>query len=294
MNIDKSQEELFKKACKQIIDINKIRKISKKELVVINNKSSLIGKGGQASVYRGTLDGEDVAVKVLKNIDWKSLSHELIIISNIKHPNIPIFYGAVLDDEKIELVFEYVEGNSLETMASKFNELDKLQIIKTICSAIELLFQNNFIHRDLKMENIMIDKSGKVYLIDFGIAKVVTDMVSTKTRAIGSVYYIAPEIYTDEEYDDYDNMICTITHKVDVWAFGCIVSYLYSGFLPWTPKYANVEPVIQTCLIDKYEFPIPDNIKDERIREIIKMATVVDPEKRATISEIKAVIDKIN
>ena len=204
-----------------------------------------------------------------------------------------MFYGVVIDNNEIELVFQYIEGHSLDTYNTKFNELDRLSIIKAICSAIELLNQNNFIHRDLKMENIMLDVNNKVYLIDFGIAKVVTDMVSTKTRAIGSIYYISPEIYTDDEYDDENNMICTITHKVDVWAFGCIISYLYSGYLPWTPKYANLEPVIQSCLIQRLEFPIPDNIKDTKIRDIIKKATIIDINKRATIGEIKEMIEKL-
>jgi serine/threonine-protein kinase len=289
-----NKDDPFMEACKQIIDINSIKIIKRDELNVRTSKSSLLGKGGQAKIYLGELDGVSVAVKIIKDVDWKSLSHELIIISNISHPNIPKFYGVVLDDKYIELVFQYIDGISLEKYAGKFAELDRLNIVKSVASAIELIFKNSFIHRDLKMENIMIDSKNNEFLIDFGIAKVVNNMVDTKTRAIGSVYYIPPEIFTDEDEEDKDgNLLCTITHKVDVWAFGMIISYLYSGFLPWTNKFKNNEPVIQDCLIKKKAFPIPDNIKDENIIKLIKMSTVVDPNKRSTISEMIAVLDNI-
>lgn len=79
---------------------------------------------------------------------------------------------------------------------------------------------------------------------------------------------------------------------MDVWAFGWIVSYLYSGFLPGTSKYANSEPVIQSCLITRNSLPIPDNIDNDTIREIIKKSTIVDYTKSSTMKDIRALIEK--
>ena len=132
------------------------------------------------------------------------------------------------------------------------------------------------------------ETTNKVFLIDFGISKDCTK----KTKKKGATYYLAPETFDDEE-DDEGNIISKITHKVDVWSYGCILSYLFSGFLPWTPKYKDSEPIIQKCLIKKSPFPVPDVIKNETIKKIIEMATIIDPDKRANINEIKEVLDKL-
>ena len=91
-----SQEEIMKETCKQLIEINKIPEITQKELNLNTSKEHIIGYGGQALVYSGTFQGKKVAVKVLSDVDWKSLAHELVILSNLKHENIPTFFGIVL------------------------------------------------------------------------------------------------------------------------------------------------------------------------------------------------------
>jgi len=294
MDPQQSDEQLFEMACKDLIDINNIRKILPEELIVSKSKKNIIGEGGQARVFKGEFEKQQVAVKVLSNIDWKSLSNELIIVSNLNHENIPKFYGIVIEKKYIQLVFQYIDGNTLDTFnVNKLDEKQKLHIAKSICNAIDYIYKYKFIHRDLKTENIMIDKNFHVYIIDFGISKVLTNLDTTKTRAIGSTFYVAPEVFCDGDYDDDDNYVSTITHKVDVWAFGCILSYLFSGYTPWTPKYMALEPVVQANLIKKVPFPIPDNIENKNIIKIIEMATVIDYTKRADITEIKKIMDKL-
>jgi len=245
-------------------------------------------------VYHGNFEGHQVAVKVLIDVDWKSLAHELVILSNLKHDNIPKFFGIVLENNIIELVFEYIEGKTLDEFAKDhFKEVEKVRIAKEICSAIDCVYRNNFIHRDLKIENIMINTDGKAYLIDFDIAKVCTEQLSAVTRANGTIYYIAPEVFDGDDQDDEGNRISCVTHKVDVWAFGCILSYLFSGHMPWTPKYKDSEPIIQDCIFKKKLYPIPDNIKNENIIKIIAMTTIIEPAKRANISEIKEILDNM-
>lgn len=295
-----SQNEEFKAVCKKLIEINKIRIISMKEMKLSKHKKDKIGEGGQAVVYHGILDGKiDVAVKVLTDIDWKSLSNELIIIANIVHDNIPKFYGIITENNKIEMVFQFVEGKTLDEFKDNqfgcFSDKEKLEIIKGLAGAIETIYKNNFIHRDLKPENIIIDTNKKPYIIDFGIAKVLMDSNSIATRAKGTLNYVAPEVFEEEETvdDNSDMFISSVTHKVDVWAYGCIVSYLFSGNAPWTPKYHNNENIIMDNLRKKKPFPIPAKIKDENIKKIIQMATEVKKDKRSDISEVKAFLDKI-
>ena len=297
--MDNTNEE-FKSVCKKLIEINKIRIIKMSEMKLTKSKKDKIGEGGQAVVYHGMLGNIDVAVKVLVDIDWKSLSNELIIIANIVHDNIPKFYGIITENNKIEMVFQYVEGKTLDEF--KDNHLsyvsydEKLKMIKGLAGAIETIYKNNFIHRDLKPENIIIDSNKKPYIIDFGIAKVLMDSNSIATRAKGTLNYVAPEVFEEEEGgdDNSDMFISSVTHKVDVWAFGCIVSYLFSGYVPWTPKYKNNEGLIMDKLRKKAPFPIPTQITDENIKKIIAMATIVDKEKRCSITDIKEFLDKMN
>ena len=289
-----SQEEIMKETCKQLIEINKIPEITQKELNLNTSKEHIIGYGGQALVYSGTFQGKKVAVKVLSDVDWKSLAHELVILSNLKHENIPTFFGIVIENNVIELVFEYIEGKTLDEIPKdKLNEEEKIRLAKEICNAIDCVYKSNFIHRDLKLENIMIDSKGKGFLIDFGIAKVCTDQLGALTRAKGTIYYVAPEVFDGDDQDDDGNIISCVTHKVDVWAFGCIISYLFSGYMPWGPNFKDSEPVIQECIFKKKPFPIPNNIHNEKIRRIIEMATIVDVSKRANISQIKEILDTI-
>jgi len=71
------------------------------------------------------------------------------------------------------------------------------------------------------------------------------------------------------------------------------VSYLFSGCIPWTPKYKDVAAKIQKLLSTKAEFPIPTNITNNNALNIIKMATNVDPKKRASMAQINEIVQKI-
>lgn len=275
---------------KELMEINQISKISLEELKL----SKKIGEGGQAKVYRGKLGDDEVAVKVLQEVDWKCLAHEIVIISNLKHPCIPRFYGIVLEEGIIALVTQFINGRSLDEFKfSEFSENQKAKIVKQLASALDFIHSNNFIHRDLKPENVMIDKNCNVFLIDFGIAKVCTNKDFTITRAKGTIHYLAPETLDAADLTEAEEIVSYVTTKVDVWAFGCIVSYLYSSVLPWCNKYVDSQTVIQKLLLTKKPFPIPDSIKNEAIVQIIAMATKTNPEDRATMTEITKISDTL-
>jgi len=275
---------------KDLMEINHIKKIPLKEI----NLKKKIGEGGQAKVYRGTYNNEEVAVKVITEVDWKCLAHEIVILSNLKHISIPKFFGIVLDNKIIGLVFKYISGKTLDEYDIKnFSGPQKLKMIKDIAESLLYIHQNKFIHRDLKLENIMIDNDLKTFLIDFGIAKVCTNGISNMTRAKGTLHYLAPETLEAADLTETEDIICIVTNKVDVWAYGCIVSYLFSGFLPWCSDYRDNEVIIQKLLLTKNAYPVPKNIKDENIRKIIKMSTEVEFSVRASMDDIVAFLSKI-
>lgn len=279
----------IKNTVKELMTINHIEKINLKDLTL----KKKIGEGGQAKVYKGTLDGETVAVKVLEEVDWKCLAHEIVIIANLHHPVIPKFYGIVVEDKILSLVFQYIEGKTLDDF--KFNEISdeiRLKVVQDLASVLEYMHNNKFIHRDLKPENLMYDKKNdKLYLIDFGISKVLTNSTNTRTRAKGTLHYLAPECLDVAELDEQDQIISTITPGVDVWAYGCIVSWLFSSALPWCNKYSDNSSIIQKVLMKKLPFPIPDNIKHEKILKIISMCTQIKLEDRWNMTQVREYLE---
>jgi hypothetical protein len=278
------QDEIKNKVV-ELVKINHIEKIPLKEIVL----KKKIGEGGQAKVYKGTYRSETVAVKLLENIDWRCLAHEIVIISYLNHPYIPKFYGIVAEDKVLSLVFEFIDGKNLDEY--KFDDLNdeiRLKLIKQLAIVLQYIHFSGFIHRDLKPENIMYDKKNdKFYLIDFGISKVLTSNNTTiKTRTKGTLNYLAPETLVVCDYDANDNIVSSIGSGVDCWAYGCIVSWLYSGILPWCNKYNNNEAILQKVLINKKEFPIPDNIKNESIIKLISMCTRIKSEERWYMDDV--------
>ena len=284
---DKNTEN-FLQTVEKIVDLNHIKKIQLEQISLIKK----IGEGGQAKVYMGTYDNQKVAVKLMKNVDYKCFAHELVILALLEHENIPKFYGIIREKNVLSLVFEFIEGKTLDQFKiAEFTTEQKYNIIYQLTSCLEYIHSKKFIHRDLKPENIMLDNQGKIHLLDFSIAKVITNAEFTLTRAKGTLNYLAPECLELSEISEDQQIISKITSKVDVWAFGCIVSWLFSGFVPWSDKYKDIPPVIQQILMKKIPFSIPKNIEDKNIIQIIQMATEVDVNKRKNMKEIKDFLD---
>ena len=280
--------ENFLQTVEKIVDLNHIKKIQLEEISLIKK----IGEGGQAKVYMGTYQNEKVAVKLMKNVDYKCFAHELVILALLDHENIPKFYGIIREKNVLSLVFEFIEGRTLDQFKiSEFTTEQKYNIIYQLTSCLEYIHSKKFIHRDLKPENIMLNNQGKIHLLDFSIAKVITNAEFTLTRAKGTLNYLAPECLELSEISEDQQIISKITSKVDVWAFGCIVSWLFSGYVPWSDKYKDLPPIIQQILMKKIPFSIPKNIEDKNIIKIIEMATQVDVNKRKNMKEIKDFLD---
>jgi len=234
-------------------------------------------------------------------VDWKCLAHEIVIVSNLHHDCIPKFYGIILEDGIIGLVNKYISGKPLdEYNISEFNEKQKIKIIKSLSNALCYIHENKFIHRDLKPENIMIDNNLNFFLIDFGIAKVMTNTLEMATRAKGTIHYLAPESLEVAELTEQEEIVSIITPKVDVWAYGCIVSYIFSEKLPWCNAYLDNATVIQKLLLQKKPFPTPTKeiTKDkyahaDEIVKLINLCTVLDHNKRSDMKAVKAITDTL-
>lgn len=178
---------------------------------------SKIGTGGMADVYKARCHrlNRFVAIKVLKqeySEDKKFVDKfraEAQSAAGLSHPNIVSVYDVGEDDGLYYIVMELVEGITLKNFIERKGKLELKEatgIAIQIAQGMEAAHANHIIHRDIKPQNIIISREGKVKVTDFGIAKAASSNTIT-SNAMGSVHYISPEQarggYSDEKSDIY-------------------------------------------------------------------------------------------
>jgi predicted ATPase len=160
-----------------------------------------IGQGGMGVVYRGydLILNRTVAIKLLSNANLGTtgrarLLSEAQAAARLNHPNIVTVFDAGETDQVPYIVMELVPGETLRQ--EKLRSLtETVEIITQVCKALEHAHGSGIIHRDLKLENIILTPSGVVKLMDFGLARTETDLHVTEEGAvIGTFQYIAPEL----------------------------------------------------------------------------------------------------
>ncbi len=162
-----------------------------------------IGAGGMADVYRGKDEklNRYVAIKVLKrqfredDTFVKKFQTEAQSAAGLMHPNVVNVYDVGVDRGLYFIVMELVEGITLKDYIEKKGRLSAKEVISIaiqICAGIDAAHQNQIIHRDIKPQNVIISKEGKVKVTDFGIAKAATSQ-TVSTNILGSVHYTSPE-----------------------------------------------------------------------------------------------------
>ncbi len=245
-----------------------------------------IGRGGFSVVVEAVKKGtnEKVAVKRIRKDqvegdDIKLLLREVQIMRNLNHPNILKLHEVFENDEEFSLVMELVTGKELfDKIVEKgqYGEREAANIVRQIVSAVEYLHANGIAHRDLKPENLLssVDEKGNEFIkiADFGFSKNFgEDKLKT---SCGSPGYVAPEVLTNEDYDN----------SVDMWSVGVIIYILLCGYPPF---YADNAPALFKKIMDvKYDFDDPawENISNDA-KDLIRHLLVKEPSKRYTAKE---------
>lgn len=238
-----------------------------------------VGTGGMADVYKAmchTLN-RMVAIKVLKeefNSDENFVNRfkrEAQAAAGLAHPNIVNVYDVVNEESLHYIVMELVEGITLKSYIAKKGQLE---VKETIGIAIQVgqgmwaAHQQNIIHRDIKPQNIIISKDGKVKVADFGIARAVSSHTQD-SHAIGSVHYIAPEQARGELVDA----------RSDIYSLGITMFEMVTGRLPFdgensiTVAMAHLENELPP--FSNYNAEIPESLE-----QIILKCTEKRPENR--------------
>lgn len=207
-----------------------------KEGVIISGRYEImnrIGMGGMADVYKA-MDrklNRYVAVKVLKRefrddeTFVRKFQTEAQSAAGLLHPNIVNVYDVGEDHGLYYIVMELVEGITLKDYIEKKGSLTPKEVISIaiqVCAGMEVAHNNNIVHRDIKPQNIMISKEGKVKVTDFGIAKA-TSSNTISTNAMGSVHYTSPEQARGGFSDA----------KSDIYSLGITMYEMITGELPF-------------------------------------------------------------
>lgn len=230
--------------------------IDLKEVEIVSS----LGKGAFGEVFKGRLHGKDVAVKKLFNqkvdddalIDFKQ---EITIMSNLHHPNILLFMGACTKPGSFAIITELMPRGSLEDIIFT-QKLDlslrlRLKMLKDAAMGMNWLHRLKpaFLHRDLKTGNLLVDENWTVKVADFGLSSIKSlDEDGNKvTGAVGSPFYMAPEVLVDKEYDE----------KADVYSFAIIVWEVLSGEEPYKDEFESFDELVEAITLDNQRPTIP-------------------------------------
>lgn len=192
-----------------------------------------LGRGGFGIVYKGMLDGQEVAVKRLSKTSLQGIDefmNEVRLIARLQHINLVRILGCCIEAGEKILIYEYLENSSLDYFlfgkkrSSNLNWKDRFAITNGVARGLLYLHQDSrfrIIHRDLKPGNILLDKYMIPKISDFGMARIFArDETQVRTdNAVGTYGYMSPEYA----------MYGVISEKTDVFSFGVIVLEIVIG-----------------------------------------------------------------
>lgn len=252
-----------------------------------------LGEGGMANVYlaEDIILQRKVAVKILR-LDLQNepqtqarFQREALATSELSHPNIVSVLDVGTDHGLPYMVMEYVDGPDLKEYIRKNSPLDLREVIRImdqILSAVALAHKHNVIHRDLKPQNILMDKRGNIKIADFGIAVALNQSSITQTNSVmGSVHYMSPE----------QTRGGLVTKQSDIYSLGIILYELITGKVPF-----NGDIPVSIALKHAQE-PIPSIRKKDKsvpqaLENVVLKATAKDPRDRyASAQAMKADLD---
>jgi len=194
-----------------------------------------LGKGGMGQVYKAldTEVNEKVAIKLLKSeisTDEKTIErfrNELKFARKIRHKNVCQMYDLNKEKDTYYITMEYVSGEDLKSLIRKMGCLgvDKaVSIAKQVCDGLEEAHKLEVVHRDLKPQNIMIDAGGSARIMDFGIARSLSEISITGAGVmIGTPEYMSPEQVEGKEVDQ----------RSDIYSLGVILYEMVTGRVPF-------------------------------------------------------------
>ncbi|KAI8060650.1 kinase-like domain-containing protein [Gilbertella persicaria] len=221
-----------------------------------------------------------------------SIEREVGILKYIDHPNIVHLEATMETEHMMCIVLEYVEGGELFDFVQKMHHASHTAIQENMIKAIFLqllhavqwLHEHNIVHRDLKLENILMhkkdDETPILKITDFGLARVVDPDSPLLVTRCGSEEYAAPEIIQQQPYDG---------RKTDTWALGIILYSLLVGYLPFRydpRKQERVSQLFYRIVRAQVKWPTDCNVSEEA-KQVVHSILERNPQKRILIQDIE-------
>lgn len=249
----------------------------------------MLGEGGMGAVYKALDRQLDrfVALKVIRPELARSahvlhrFKQELLLARQVTHRNVIRIFDFGEADGVQFITMEFIEGQDLKTLIKnngKFEPEKAAEIIKQVCYALEAAHMEGVIHRDLKPQNVMVDKQGKVSVMDFGIARSMeADGGMTQTGAlVGTPEYMSPEQAKGEKLDA----------RTDLFALGIIFYELLTGDSPYKADTAMASLYKRTKEVARPPIDLNPGIP-RALSDIVVRCLQIDKEKRyASATEI--------
>lgn len=230
----------------------------------------VLGKGGMGTVFLAydITDNSRWAIKeqIISNRNRRLLLSEAEILSKLDHPALPAFRLKKEEGDLLYLVMEYIDGRTLDDIVHAEGRIDEARVVNWFTQICEILVylhgrETPVVYRDLKPANIMLEDSGRIRIIDFGIAQQYTGEATKAEVAALTRGYAAPEQY-DPKY--------LLDVRTDIYALAVTMHYLLTGKNPQEPPYvfepvrnlrsdasAAIEAILAKCLQpnpdDRYE-----------------------------------------
>jgi eukaryotic-like serine/threonine-protein kinase len=214
-----------------------------------------IGSGGMGTVYLAEHVGDGfkqlVAIKLIKRgMDTSAVLKRFLmerrILAELDHPNIArMLDGGSTEDGLPYFVMEYVEGDEIRKYANA-NNLgleQRLELFRTVCSAVSSAHQRLVIHRDLKPTNILVTKDGEPKLLDFGIAKLISRDWNSDEATLTQFRVLTPEYASPEQMDGR-----AVSTATDVYSLGVVLYELLTGCRPFSFREKDGQAIADSAL----------------------------------------------
>ncbi|KAK1320865.1 Serine/threonine-protein kinase HT1 [Acorus calamus] len=274
----------------------------------------VIARGTFGTVHRGVFDNMDVAVKLLEwgeegnrtEAELASLRsafiQEVAVWHKLDHPNVTKFIGATMGSTDLNIqtengliampsnvccvVVEYLQGGALKSFLIK-NRRKKLafrvvvQVALDLARGLSYLHSKKIVHRDVKTENMLLDKTRTVKIADFGVARVEASNPNDMTGETGTLGYMAPEVLNGNPYN----------RKCDVYSFGICLWEIYCCDMPY-PDLSFSE--VTSAVVRQNLRPEIPRCCPSSLANVMKRCWDANPDKRPEMDEVVAMLEAID